>query len=328
MKTKVLVVGAGAVGQVYGHHLQRGGAEVSVLVRGHHLASARGGYAVTHIWSRRSRETTRWNPHEILTDVGAIRSRRYHQVWICVPNTSLDEDWFRSIAEASGEATLVVMVPGSNVRELCERAARADRLVFGVVAMASFKAPMEGSDAIYEIETPKSIAYFFPPIQSSKMSGAPDRRDAVIGALRRGGCPSGIVADASRTSGFSTALLMPTIGALESVGWSLARFAEGEAKTLGVRAGQEALVIFSKKLGVEPPFVPTLLRPWMIGFALGSVAPRVAAFDIEGFLRVHFSKVGAQTRAILREYIALGQRYELPHAALEELLGELTSVDG
>ena len=40
---RVLLVGAGAVGQVYGYHLQKGGAQVAFFVRPKHRAEAEGG---------------------------------------------------------------------------------------------------------------------------------------------------------------------------------------------------------------------------------------------------------------------------------------------
>ena len=44
--TKILLVGAGAVGQVYGRHLQLGGAQVTFFVREKYLESLRGGMPV------------------------------------------------------------------------------------------------------------------------------------------------------------------------------------------------------------------------------------------------------------------------------------------
>ena len=43
---RVLIVGAGAVGQVYGHHLQRGGAEVTFLVKPRYETDARAGFTL------------------------------------------------------------------------------------------------------------------------------------------------------------------------------------------------------------------------------------------------------------------------------------------
>ena len=42
----VLIVGAGAVGLVYGKHLQAGGATVSFLIKPKHRAQAEAGYAL------------------------------------------------------------------------------------------------------------------------------------------------------------------------------------------------------------------------------------------------------------------------------------------
>ena len=55
-------------------------------------------------------------------------------------------------------------------------------------------------------------------------------------------------------------------------------------------------------------------------FRLLPLAARLVPFDLEAYLRVHFTKVHAQTRLMLEEYVALGRRLGLPVAQLELLL--------
>ena len=46
------------------------------------------------------------------------------------------------------------------------------------------------------------------------------------------------------------------------------------------------------------------------------IASWAVPFDLETYVRVHFTKVADQTRLMLREYIALGSQAGLPVEAL------------
>ncbi|HIA02218.1 MAG TPA: hypothetical protein EYN66_09955, partial [Myxococcales bacterium] len=46
---KVLIIGAGAVGQIYGYFLQRAGAEVSFFVKDKYAEECRQGFPLHHL---------------------------------------------------------------------------------------------------------------------------------------------------------------------------------------------------------------------------------------------------------------------------------------
>ena len=66
----VLIVGAGAVGQVYGRHFQRGGADVAYLVKPEHLDETRRGFTLYPLNDGRPPPPVRFEGFEALTDVG------------------------------------------------------------------------------------------------------------------------------------------------------------------------------------------------------------------------------------------------------------------
>src|SRR5262245_50611118 len=104
----VLIAGAGAVGQVYGHHLARGGARVSVLVRERHAEAARAGYLLHRLRRGRAPERGRFVPHQVLTDPKSASG--FDQLWLCVPTDALTDDWLDDLARA--ESTIVHLSPG------------------------------------------------------------------------------------------------------------------------------------------------------------------------------------------------------------------------
>lgn len=305
----VVIVGAGAVGVVYGACLAAAGADVITLVR---RGPRDPEIALTRIglWGRRA--TTRVS----LAWTTAIDSLPRHasSVWICLPTTSLDERLLRSLADHFASASLVVLSPGHFVRDLVLSVV-PERAVFGVIGMLSYVAPLEGSADPRERATPAGYAYLpsVTKLSAARTSRALELRDL----LRRGGLEAEVVDDATDDLTLGSAVLMPNVGCLDLVDYSFARF-RAELTELAAAATQESLAVACALTGRPPPLGSQLLQPWAL--ALGTlVASRFAPVDLEGFLRVHFTKVRAQTGLLLRATLDEATRRGLPHAASTEL---------
>ena len=82
----ILIVCAGAVGQVYGHHLSRGGAHVRYFVRERHAAATRAGF-VFHPLNRPARERPVRAPlaaADVLTSIDEVKAIAWDQVYLCM----------------------------------------------------------------------------------------------------------------------------------------------------------------------------------------------------------------------------------------------------
>jgi len=317
----IIIVGAGAIGQVYGHHLARGGAEVGVLVRPRRRAAAAAGYTLTRIVPLLGRRTERFVPRFVVTSapelagVGGIE-----QLWFCVPTNDLDDALVRDLAQAVPAATIVVLAPGHFVRDRIHRLVGPARAVFGAIGMISYVSPLEGSSDPRETATEPGLAYLLSP---TKLSSASESRalDAVT-ALRLGGCPCDLVNDAIGDVALGTASLMPSVVALEIAGWSFRRYREEESSQLAARATRESITIAASVVGRSEPTYAQLVSPFLLRSAVRLV-PLVSPLDMESFLRVHFAKVGEQTRLLVSTSIDDGQRLGLPTDAQRELLAKL-----
>jgi 2-dehydropantoate 2-reductase len=313
---RALVVGAGAVGQVYGHHLARGGAEVSFLVKPAHAAELAGPLTLYPL-NRSRRERTRpvaVGGFGVLTDPAATGSERWDQVYLTVSSTALRAgDWFARLAPGLGDATLALLQPGPDDRRFVEGHLPAERIVQGVITLISYRAPLPG-----ETRFPRpGVAYWFPPLAPSPMSGP--RVDPVLAALRAGGLPARRHRNIGAVSGFPTALLMPLMAALERAGWSFHTIREPGRLALAARAAREALRVMADHEGRPAPWPLRLVnRPLAVRLAL-ALAPRLLPLDIEAYLRLHFTKVGDQTRDFLHTYARLGRAAGLPTEALAQL---------
>jgi ketopantoate reductase len=314
--SRVLVVGAGAVGQVYGHHLARGGAKVTFLVKPAHAAEVSAGLTLYPLnRSRRRRaDPVRFDDFRIVADVDAAASERWDQVYLTVSSTALRAgDWFALLAAGLGPATLVLLQPGPDDRAFVEAQVPAEQIVQGVITVISYLAPLPG-----ETRFPRpGVAYWFGPLAKSPLSGP--RAPVVVAALRAGGLPARRAGDLSRSSAFPTALFMPLLKVLEQAGWSFQRVREPARLALAARAGDEAVRVMARRQGTRAPLLLRLINhPLAVRLVL-AVAPRIMPFDLEAYLKVHFTKVGDQTRDFLRTYLALGRGAGLPTDALSQV---------
>lgn len=324
---RALVVGAGAVGQVYGAHLQRAGVHVSVFVKPKHAEEARQGFTLHRLRLFRAPETHRFSPDAVLTEMAQVASTRWDLVFLCVPTTALEGDYFGPLMRGVGGATVVSFQPGMHARELVARVVPSSHLVTGTIAFLAYRTPL-GDDGLSP-----GTAYLFPPFASTQLSGERPRAEAIAELLRRGGCPARVHDDAERALLFSSAVMMPLVATLQAAGWSFDEVARGEHLDRGARAVREAAAIASKKLGVPAPRSLALVRPALLRLALALV-PRVLPFDFEGYLRAHFTKVDDQSRLLLADLLehaassglearALGELYEAVYSGAEAVAPEI-----
>lgn len=321
---RAVVVGAGAVGTVYAHHLALGGADVDLLVRPHAVRAARAGTSLTRIPFLGRREVEQFRPRRVLAAAAELADGEpIDQIWVALPSNAIREALLADLARVAPRASVVVLAPGRIVRDIALAALGAARTVFGEIGMISYATPLDGSLDPKETSATPGLAFL---LTETKLSSMAERRalDAAS-ALRRGGCRAALVEDATADVAFGSAVLMPTVVGLELGGYSFERFrAEHADRT--ARAISEAVAIARATTGRDAP-VGASLAAGPAGALLlrtGTIlAPRFAPLDIERFLAVHFSKVGEQTSLLLAHMIEQAATLGLPADALRSLLGLL-----
>jgi 2-dehydropantoate 2-reductase len=317
---RVLLIGAGAVGQVFGKYLQAAGCEVSFLVKEKYAEEARRGYTLLELgmFGRAPRPSV-FSGFGVLVSVEEVAARTWDQVWLCVSSTALREgDWVAGLAKATGEATWVMLQPAPDDRDWLLRWIPAERLVSGMIPFISFHAPLKPGEALGP-----GTAFWFPPLTPGPFSGPPERLAHVVRGLRAGGYPARRHRDAARAAAIPSAVLVAFVDALEAAGWSFERFLTRESLARFRDAAREAVRIGAWRVGMSASAVLPLLRPALFRLLL-PLASRAAPFDLEAYLRIHFTKVGAQTRLMLRTYVELGKKAGLPVQNLQALLKSST----
>ncbi|MDF2446753.1 MAG: ketopantoate reductase [Moraxellaceae bacterium] len=311
---KILVVGAGAVGQVYAKHLAMAHA-VTFFVKPAHADSLAAGLAL-HRLNYLQHNSVLWKDYRVVTTVAEIAAQAWDQVWLCMSADALQSPLSREVLAAVGRATVVCLQPGPDSAALV-RAALPDpaQLVQGLITFIAYQSPLPGRPG------PAGMAYFHSRLAPGLFSGAPDRVDAVVQALRTGGMAARRVASLDEAAG-GEGLLQPLVAALEVNGWRLHGFARTPAFRLGRAAALETLAILAADRGAKVLPMRLALLP-LASRVLFFLAPKVLPLALEPYLEFHFSKVGVQTRQMLEGYIALGERHGLPVGRLRELRSAL-----
>ena len=111
---------------------------------------------------------------------------------------------------------------------------------------------------------------------------------------------------------------MPHIAGLELENWSIERFRKSTTLPISVQASLEAIAVTTAHFGIRKPFHVRLLSPIAVRLSLW-LLPRLAPFNVEGFLLQHFIKVGGQTRDLIMEYIRESDRQCIHHDGLSTL---------
>ena len=320
--SRIIIVGAGAVGLVYGRHLQMGGDEVHFLVRPKYAEATRQGVDVYHLNKGKKAPPVRFEGYGVLTSLEEVAAQSWDQLWLCVSSTALQGDWLKeTIAAVGPDATVVGMQPGAADKDRVSRFCPPERLVWGLITLMSYQTPLPGEDRV------PGLAYWFPPLSPKPLDGTRERGVAVAKALKRGGCPARYSPAVMARVGLAAATFVPLIAGLEGAGWSFSDYKTDPVLGVAHGASREAIEAVARRDGVSVPLAVRMVRPWMIKVALG-VAPWVVPLPIEVFLKYHFTKVGEQTRSMLREYEALGKAADLPVSNLEALCGRLLSAPG
>ena len=111
---------------------------------------------------------------------------------------------------------------------------------------------------------------------------------------------------------------MPLITALEGAGWTLEELRHGKWLTLATRATVESMRVVAAQLGASLPWTRFFVQPWIIRLAT-LVAPLVVPFDVERYLRYHFTKVGDQSRLLMQGMYEGARQQGVEAPALTEL---------
>lgn len=313
-----LVVGAGAVGQVFARHLHLGGNRVTFLVR-ERRAQQLGPDLVLYPLNRRNsrKNPIRFSAFEVTTDLSPPEDQPWDQIYTCVPSTALNEELLDGISRYGGSATIVKVQPGLEDRSAYVARIPDSQLVTGMLSIMSYLAPLSGE----EVPEP-GMAYWFPPLIKSQFSGPEERVRDVVDALQAGGLPAATHQNVDELVAWVLAVEAPLTAGLECAGWSIQQFRGSRWLTVANQAVREASDIVASYQESTLPALMKLINPLSVRLAL-VLAPKRRPIPLEAYLEHHFTKVRDQSLQHLGQYIEQGQRLSLPVDSLQLLQDNL-----
>ncbi|MGW1739084.1 ketopantoate reductase family protein [Nocardia sp. NPDC001965] len=305
---RILVVGDGALGQVFGLRLGLGGASVNYLVKPGRTGWGGTGRTLYRLRRFGGPVAERLRPAGVDAETP---DGPWDMVWLCVSSTALRGSWLPALRDVVGDTTVVTIGQDLHDRAVLERVWPAGRIVQVVPSLFAYSAPLTG-----EVPAP-GIAYWVPPGSALTVLGDPDRAGAVVDALRAGGLRARRSARAG-TGERVAALMVPGIAALEAADWSLPALLADMGPA--VEAGAEASAVVAAQPRAHRVRVPK----WVARGALRMLRV-LLPFDLDRYLEAHFTKVADQTRLMLDGWIAEGETRGLPVNRLRELRNRLSA---
>lgn len=322
---RILIVGAGAVGQVYGHFLQRGGAEVSYLVKPNHVEECRTGFTLYRCRRNGLGAGEHFKPEHVFSDIEDVGLSEWDQVWLAVPSDALRQGWLPLLKRAVGEATLIMLQPDMDDRELVLQSFPESQVVYGMVNFLSYQTPLPDMPFHHPDVGKVGTAFLALPMMAAEFSGDWHRLPPVMEALAAGGYAVKVQQNVPRIYADRAAMMMPLVALLEKEGWVINRMLASPELPVAVEAAREALNIVAAKFHANRNLTERVFGVFWVRLVM-PILRWLAPMDAESYLKYQFLKTRRQTRLMLQTFIDEGRAHDLPVATLQLWLRSLPYV--
>jgi hypothetical protein len=320
---KVLLVGSGAVGQVFGLYLIEAGVELGFYAR---PASAdklkqaleHGGIPLfqTSYFRRRDPVAHRLENYQVVTDVAESQRFKPHQIWFTTPSPVYYSEWFREFLQKVPSERVVCFAPEGGRSEFFPESGGEDRLVFGGITFISWQGDLEGGSG-----RPEGVNFWLPPLLGIPLIGTEKACREVEELLKIAGFRVMVKKqDFHKTLASVTAVMLAFVAGLELSGWSFRAFRKSPWLKRAACGSREAVLSQLTGTGI---FTRTLLRILFssTGFFLATLfLPFLFPFDLEKYLKFHYLKTRDQTLTLLDVFARDGKRRGLPVENIQVLL--------
>ena len=317
----ILIVGAGAVGSVFGYHLQNGGAKISYLVKPNHLDSMKNGIQLylKKTASKKSK-SIRFTNYQVYSNAKEYASFHFDYVILTMPSNSLVGNWLPELLDLLGKKmVLVSLQPGMKDQEYILGLGKLgpDRLLIGSIPIVSYLAPLPG-----ETITPPGYVSWTPPGQKVILQGPIEKAESLAAVFSHGEMPSKALNSMVQISIVPSIFLQILVASLESNEWCFKRlFRKGNLEITSKAISQAIPIAAAMSKIPNPMKIPIVwffTKPFVIKFILKQ-AKWVVPFDFEAYMKVHFTKVGEQMHQGMKLLISEGEKFELPKETIEML---------
>lgn len=325
------MVGNGAMGQVFGLHLQEAGVELAFYARPESAATLKraqdlGGLPLFQVSRRHRRQPVprRLTRYQVLTTRDGCRRFKPDQIWFTTPSTVYYSAWFREFVSSIPSQCVVCFAPEAGRTEFIPEAENEDRFVFGGITLIAWQGDLAGGGG-----RPEGVNFWRPPLLEIPIMGAEDACLAAAEPLKRAGLRVGVKGRGFyRSQASITAVMTALVAGLELSDWSLAKFRRGPWLKTASRGAREAVQSQFARDGILTRLFLGLLLSAPSVFLISLVLPLLTPFDLECYLAFHYHKTRYQSLALLALFIRDGERQGRPMTNLRLLLEKIEDGGG
>jgi hypothetical protein len=320
---RILIVGCGAVGQVYALSLQRAGVELGLydqppIVMTLKQAREQGGIPIYQVTARHRRNPiVHWlRDYQVVADLSESQQFKPDQIWFTTPSQVYYSEWFGDFLGKVPSKRVVCFIPEGKRPEF-EREKNPNRMVYAGTTFMAWQGDLEGS-----VGQAEGVHFWLPGL-AIPIVGAEDACRELKRLLRSGGFRVTVGRQDSRMQAVITAVMTVFVAGLELCGWSLKEIRRSPWLQRTARASREAVL---SQLGEATIFWNARFGSSVIVVALLFVTmlgPMLFPFDFEEYLRFHYQKTRGQTLALLELFIKDGQGRMQPVEYIQGLLQDL-----
>ncbi|MFT6635273.1 2-dehydropantoate 2-reductase N-terminal domain-containing protein [Alcanivorax sp.] len=299
----ILIVGAGAVGLVYGQHLSMAGHRVTFFVKEQHRNDLKSG--VSMIRKRRlvKDEVRHFSDFSLLSQWNHVAGEEWDYVFLAISSDALRALPFGIVKDAIADATLLMLQPSETDYKVLGEYWSEENVVKGMINMISYYHPLPGETPLQTGEAIR-VAYYLPPTAMPLSGGA--RAMGVEALLRESAIACKRVDDAVSASRLPNAILMTFLCALEDSDWNFAQLRRDRQLLAQLVTAQKALLTCLAKQEERPQqramrWTSKGLSRFLYQAGL-MVAPLAMPFSLQAYFRAHFMKVRTQTQLYMEDY--------------------------
>lgn len=308
----ILIVGAGAVGLVYGHHLAEAGHQVTFLVKEKYQQDLeqekKEGIVLYQLNNDKLLQSPiRFNNFSVISQWQ--QANDFDLIALSISSTALRQLPLSIIKEkllsANKSASLLMLQPSEEDLTHLSQVIPKENILQGMITLISYQ-----TDNINEGINPAGTAYYLPPlpmpISASQLPQQINSLKETVAVFKESGINAKAVTSALDESRMISAFFMTFLCALEAANWQFKALKESKVLLKQLSEAQRDLLP-QKILGSGPlaaikrSLLKSLLKPGLYK-TLIRLAPIFVPLPLEAYLKKHFLKVRPQTLMYMQDY--------------------------
>ncbi len=325
MNKEILIIGAGSVGIVYGYHLAQAGFSVTFLIKEKYQSDLEKGTFLYNLRKDKSlKSPIHFKDFATVFSFEELKLKEWSQIYFCISSTALHSFDFKNFNEnIKGNPTIIKLQPGIEDLKYLQKIYPSKKIIEGMISLISYPCPLP-TEQVKQAGT----AFWFPPFSPTPFSGEKSRRNEIIQTFKAGGISSSSSKNVFKDALFPSGFLSGLVCSLELANWKFSELKKSKKLLNGFFIlNNEIFEILEKEYDSKRPIILRLInRTWIIKLLL-SIAPKFIPFDLETYLKVHFSKVKDQSIFHLNNYKDAGNKNGVSVQKLEEVINLLENKD-